>query len=158
MDTTGTKVAQNKSWFQKALGYFYFKVGGEGFGVKDLKIGPAKADIGARWNGKDFKQTTDGMKVTTVNSEAGAKVELGPIKLGRTNTQEEGQPAKTEWLPGFEFGKAEGANSEVGIGGGGRFLVCGQVEVGVQLDKVLDDVRDAVGSAVEKVLTQPVSQ
>lgn len=128
--------------------------------MKDLKIGPAKADIGVRWNGKDFKQTTDGMKVTTVNSEAGAKVELGPIKLGveRTNTQEEGQPAKTEWLPGFEFGKAEGTNSEVGIGGGGCFLVCGQVEVGVQLDKVLDDVRNAVGSAVEQVLTQPVSQ
>jgi hypothetical protein len=55
-------LAQNKSWFQKALGYFYFKVGkGEGFGVKDLKIGPAKADIGVRWNGKDFKQTTDGI-------------------------------------------------------------------------------------------------
>jgi len=71
--------------------------------VKDVKIGPAKADIGVRWNGKDFKQTTKGMQVTTVNSEAGAKVELGPIKLGvqRTNTQEEGQPAKVEWLPGF---------------------------------------------------------
>jgi hypothetical protein len=154
-------LAQNKSWFQKALGYFYFKVGkGEGFGVKDVKIGPAKADIGVRWNGKDFKQTTKGMQVTTVNSEAGVKVELGPIKLGvqRTNTQEEGQPAKVEWLPGFEFGKAEGTNSEVGIGGGGCFLVCGQVEVGVQMDKVLDDVRDAVGSAVERVLTQPVSQ
>ncbi len=78
--------AQNKSWFQKALGYFYFKVEGEGFGVKDLKIGPAKADIGVRWNGKDFRQTTDGMKVTTVNSEAGAKVELGPIKLGVQRT------------------------------------------------------------------------
>jgi RHS repeat-associated protein len=127
--TATAPTAQNKSWFQKALGYFYFKVGkGEGFGVKDVKIGPAKVDIGVWRNGKDFKQTTKGMQVTTVNSEAGAKVELGPIKLGvqRTNTQEEGQPAKVEWLPGFEFGKAEGTNSEVGIGGGGCFLVCGQ--------------------------------
>jgi hypothetical protein len=37
-------LAQNQSkqsWWHKALGYFYFKVGkGEGFGVKDLKIGP----------------------------------------------------------------------------------------------------------------------
>ncbi len=30
-------------------------------------------------------------------------------KEDETNTQEEGQPAKTEWLPGFEFGKAEGS-------------------------------------------------
>jgi hypothetical protein len=46
----------------------------------------------------------------------------------------------------------------VGLGGGGCFFVCSTIEVGVDAGRVLNDVRDAVGSAVEKVLTQPVSQ
>jgi hypothetical protein len=46
----------------------------------------------------------------------------------------------------------------VGLGGGGCFFVCSTIEVGVDAGRVLNDVRDAVGSAVEKVLTQPVRQ
>jgi len=128
--------------------------------VKDVKIGPAKLDAGYRVRGKDYKQTTQGMKETTVNSEVGVKIQLGPAKVGlqRTDTQENGEPAQVEWLPGFEWGDASGSGHEVGIGGGACVLVCGAVEIGVDVGKVRDDVRDAVGSAVEKILTQPVSQ
>jgi len=144
---------------QKALSYFYVKTGnGKGFSVKDVKVGPAKVDILLRSGGKDVKQTTDGKTVTTVNSEIGAKVEVGGLKFGveRTNTQEEGQPAKTEWLTVFQKGKFEGSNAEVGAGVGGCVLLCGQIEVGVQADKVLSDVGNAVGNAASKYVTSGI--
>jgi RHS repeat-associated protein len=145
-----------KSWWQKAFSYFYVKTGnGRGVGLNNVKVGPGKIDVIFRTNGKDVKQTTQSKTVTTVNSEVGIKVELGPLKLGveRTNTQEEGQPPKTEWVPGYEWGEFKGSNAEVGVGGGGCFILCGQIEVGVQADKVLSDVRDAAASALEPVLT-----
>jgi RHS repeat-associated protein len=139
--------AQNKSWWQKALSYFYVKTGnGKGFGVKDFKLGPVKVDAIERSDGKDVKQTTAGKTVTTVNSQVGVKVDIGPVKLGveRTNSQEDGQAPKTEWVPGFEMGKFEGSGSEIGVGAGGCFVLCGQVEVGVQGDKVWGDVKSYV--------------
>ncbi len=82
--------------------------------------------------------------------EIGVKVELGGFKVGveRTNTQEEGQAAKTEWVPGFEKGKFEGSNAELGVGAGGCLLLCGQIEVGVQADKILSDIGNAAGNAI----------
>ncbi|MGA7080962.1 MAG: hypothetical protein WBQ43_13650 [Terriglobales bacterium] len=65
--------------------------------MKDLKIGPVKFDAVLRTNGKDVKQTTQSKTITTVNSQIGVKAEIGPVKLGveRTNSQEDGQAAKT---------------------------------------------------------------
>jgi hypothetical protein len=61
-------------------------------------------------------------------------------------------------LPIYERGKFEGSNAEVGTGFGGCFVLCGQIEVGIQADKVINDVRDAAGNALENILTSPVSQ
>jgi len=118
--------------------------------VNDVKVGPAKADIIFRTNGKEAKHTTEGKTITTVNSQVGGKVAFGPLKFGveRTNTQEEGQPAKTEWLPVFAMGKFEGSNAEIGVGAGGCFVLCGQVEVGVQADKVLSAIGDAFSNHI----------
>jgi hypothetical protein len=119
---------------------------GKGVGVKDLKLGPVKVDVIERTDGKDVKQTTDGKTVTTVNSQVGVKAEIGPFKLGveRTNSQEDGQAPQTKWVPGFEMGKFEGSGSEIGVGAGGCFVLCGQFEVGVQGDKVWGDVKSYV--------------
>jgi hypothetical protein len=125
----------------QAASYFYLKTGnGTGLGVNDVKAGPVKVDVIQR-DGKDVETTTKGMKKTDV-SERGIKVGVGPIKVGlsRTTTQEEGQPPKTETVTGFSIGKFEGNNAQVGVGVGGCFIVCGKIEVGVQVDKVLHDL------------------
>ena len=132
---------------QKILSYGYVKTGnGTGLGIKGVKVGPVKVNAILRTDGKDVKQTTESKTVTTVNSEIGVKVEVGGLKLGveRTNTQEKGQPAN-KWLAVFEKGKFEGANAEVGVGGGGCFLLCGQIEVGIQADKILGDIENTYG-------------
>jgi hypothetical protein len=131
--------------------------------VHDFKVGPAKVDFIAR-EGQDVTQTTDGKTTTkittTVNSQVGIVGGFGPYKLGveRTDSQEEGKPRKVEWVPGYQIGKLEGDNAKVGIGLEGCVGGCGQVEVGIQLDKVINDVRDAVGKEVEKILTEPITQ
>jgi RHS repeat-associated protein len=82
VDTSTTaqkkEVAQDKgSWFHKLLGYFYWKVPkGEGFEVKDAKIGPFKFDAGYRVKGKDFKQTTKGMEVPPSTVKSGLRSRL----------------------------------------------------------------------------------
>jgi hypothetical protein len=147
--------AQNKSWWQKALSYFYVKTGnGRGIGVNDVKVGPLKADIIFRTHGKEAKHTTDGKTVTDVNSQIGVKFGIGPAKLGVERTQEDDK--KPEWVPGFAFGKFEGSNAEVGVGAGGCFVLCGQIEVGVQADKVLSDIGNAVGNAVSDYVTSRI--
>ncbi len=42
------------------------------------------------------------------------------------------------------MGKFEGSGGEIGVGVGGCALVCGQIEVGVQGDKVWGDVKSYV--------------
>lgn len=144
--------AQQQSWWQKALSYFYVKTGNAqtGFGVHDVKVGPLKVDAVAEKNGKEVKQTIDGKTTTTINSQLGVKASFGGLALGveRTNQQEEGKSPQTEWVPGGAVGKFEGKNAEIGIGVGGCFLVCGQVEIGIQADKVLNAVGDAVAGYI----------
>ena len=75
--------------------------------------------------------------------------------MGVERTQEDGN--KPEWVPGFALGKFEGSNAEVGVGVGGCFLLCGQIEVGVQADKVLSDVGNALGNAVSNYVTSKIN-
>jgi len=149
--TAAIEKAKNKSWLQKALSYFYVKTGnGRGVGLNGVKIGPAKVDVISRTDGKDAKHTTDGKTITTVYSQDGVKVQLGPIKVGveRTDSQEEGSSRKVEWLPVFAMGKFEGSNAEIGVGAGGCFVLCGQIEVGVQADKVVSAIGDAFSNHI----------
>lgn len=46
------------------------------------------------------------------------------------------------------MGKFEGSGGEIGVGVGGCALVCGQIEVGVQGDKVWGDVKSYVTDQV----------
>jgi RHS repeat-associated protein len=131
----------------QVLTYMYAKGGnGQGFGLSDVKVGPLKVDIITR-KGKDVTRTTDGKKEENVE-ENGAKVGVGPFKFGlsKTTTQEDGQAPKTEIVPIFSLGKFEGDNAQMGLGLGGCFIVCGQVEVGVRGDKLLEDAKSYTDS------------
>ena len=63
-------------------------------------------------------------------------------------TAEDGVPvngeAKTEIVLGFEKGKFQGSNGEIGVGIGGCLFLCGELEVGIQGDKVMGDIHNAV--------------
>lgn len=56
----------------------------------------------------------------------------------------------------FEKGKFEGSNAEVGVGAGGCFILCGKIEVGVQADRVLSDIGNAVGAAISNYVTSGI--
>ena len=145
-------------FLRKALSYFYIKGGnGSGFGISQVKLGPVEVNAVERFNGKDVKQTTDGKTVTTINSKVGVEGGIGPVQVGveRTNSQEEGQAPKITWVPGIKTGEFEGSGSEIGLGVGGCLLMCGQVEVGVQGDKVWNDLKNYVSDPTPPPLPQP---
>jgi hypothetical protein len=149
---------QKQSWWQKALGYLYAKHGnGSGLGVQ-IKLGPFKVKAKLR-NGEDTRWTTAG-KVTSKVREATVAAGLAGAKVGfgretRQVTMENDVPVEqrptTENLLVFSLGRFEGSNAEVGVGIGGCALLCGELEVGIQGDKLLNGVRDALGNAISGV-------
>ena len=155
--------AQSKSWWKKALSYFYYKgsngvaKGGVGFGISGVKVGPVRVDAVAKRNVTEVKQTTDGKTVSTV-SEVGAKAGVGPVKVGldRTTVQEDGKPPVIETTLFGSIGKFEGSNAEVGIGVGGCVILCGGIEVGVRADKVLNEIKEAISDRIADSAAQGV--
>jgi hypothetical protein len=109
-----------------------------------VKAGPVRVDAIAKKGTTEVKQTVDGKTVSTV-SETGIKASIGPVKLGldRTTTQEDGKAPVTETTIVGGVGKFEGSNAEFGIGIGGCFLVCSQIEVGVRVDEVVHDIKES---------------
>ncbi len=115
-----------------------------------IKVGPAKVNLKGK-NGEETKFTTNG-KVTSSVDKVGATAEVAGVKLGlaREKTQVTAVngvvvngEAKTEFVVGFEVGKFEGSNAEIGVGIGGCFFLCGELEVGIQADKVMGDLTNA---------------
>jgi RHS repeat-associated protein len=140
---------QQRGWFKKALSYFYFKhSNGIGLGVT-VKVGPAKVGVKSQ-RGEETTFTTSG-KVTSSLAKIGATMEVAGVKvgLGREETQVTAKDgvavngeAKTDTVLGFETGKFRGENAEIGVGVGGCVILCGEVEVGIQGDKVINDLEN----------------
>jgi RHS repeat-associated protein len=127
----------------QVLSYFYAKGGnGEGIGVNDIKVGPVRFDFVHRVKGEDVTRTTDGKTVEKVIQEDGFKVGVEQLKIGlsKTTTQVGGEKPKTEWVRGFDFGKFEGENAEIGLGWGGCMIRCGQIGIGIRADRVVEDI------------------
>ena len=153
-----SKPKVQQGWWQKAVGYLYAKHGnGTGLGGK-LTLGPLKVEAILK-KGEETKFTTGGSATSSVD-EAGAKVGVPGAQAGVSvettqvtaeNRSPVDRPSVTQVVPGFKFGEFEGSNGEVGIGIGGCLLVCGELSVGIQADKVLNDIGDAVGKAASGV-------
>ncbi len=152
--------AENWNKQKKLGGYLYAKHGnGSGLGTK-ATLGPIKADVVLK-HGEETKFTADGSTTSSVDG-GGAKLGIGGFKVGLSVettqvTMENGspvvRPAQREVVPLFNFRKFEGSNAEVGIGIGGCVLVCGELSVGIQADRVLQDIGDSISGAVAKAIS-----
>ncbi len=148
----------NPSWWKKSLGYFYAKHGnGTGLGVK-FTLGPVKGEAILK-KGEETKFTTGGSTTSSVH-DAGVKLGVLGVKAGVSVettqvTMENGtpvdRPSVTEIVPGVKLGKFEGSNSEVGVGIGGCAIFCSELSVGIQADKVLNDIGNAAEKAISNI-------
>ena len=90
-------------------------------------------------------------KVTSSIDRIDAAMEFGDLKLGLEKetsqiTAVNGVPVtespETEFLPGLEGGDVKDSGDQIGVGAGACIFACGEVEVGVQGDKVLNDLEN----------------
>jgi RHS repeat-associated protein len=130
----------------------YLKVEG-GFGLEvGVKAGPVKLEVGAKQVSETKIAAPENTK--TEVTEAKAQVEVGPLKVGPAITGEkelakgnEISPpgGKTEWKGNllYDVGKGSGSGWDVGLGLKVGVGIEGGIEVGVNGQKIANDIHDA---------------
>jgi RHS repeat-associated protein len=143
----------------------YLKIeGGRGLGVA-AKVGPAKIDIEGK-NAIEMRFASPDSTKKQV-TELGAKIEIGPVKLGLSTSSEKllakndqiapaDEKVESSVLPGFEIGDhgthGTGSGWDIGIGVGGYLVVGGGIEIGVNGQKIVNDIRNLLNMPARPAL------